>query len=340
MATFPTAFTERNKVVIAIVGLLALAIVFALTFNAAALPVIGNGAKQSAHLAESGGLKPGNEVRVAGVKVGDVTDVSLEGDTVVVEFRAKGVTLGDQTRASVKVKTLLGQKFLSLEPAGRGELEGPIPVGNTTTPYDVNAAFSDLSTTVTEIDTDQMEESFQVLTDAFEDTPESVREMVDGLTSLSRTISTRDEELAELLEATSEVSGTLKDRNTEIAGIITQGSSLLSELENRRETVQALLQGTRRLGVQLRGLVKDNEEQLRPALARLDEVSQILQRNQKNLEKAVSLIGPYYRNVTAAMGSGRWIDSYVCGLFEEQDATQRPVLDREAVRNCSPGGKR
>ncbi|WP_375001751.1 MCE family protein [Aeromicrobium sp. CTD01-1L150] len=340
MSRFPTAFAERNKVVIAVLGLVAMVLIFALTFNANALPVIGGGAKHTAHLAESGGLKPGNEVRVAGVKVGEVSDISLEQETVVVQFRAKGVELGDQTRAAVKVKTLLGQKFLSLEPQGRGELETAIPVSRTTTPYDVNAAFSDLSSTITEIDTEQMEESFEVLSDAFEDTPESVREMVDGLTSLSRTISTRDEELAALLEATAEVSGTLKDRNAEIEGIITQGSSLLSELENRRETVRSLLQGTRRLGVQLRGLVHDNEKQLRPALARLDELSAILQRNQDNLEKAVALIGPYYRNVTSALGSGRWIDSYVCGLFHEEDGMQRPVLEREVERNCFPGGKR
>ncbi|MGJ9412642.1 MCE family protein [Aeromicrobium sp. CF4.19] len=340
MSKYPVAFAERNKVVIAVIGLVGLAVLFGLTFNANALPIIGGGAKHTAQLAESGGLKPGNEVRVAGVKVGEVTDISLEGDVVQVDFRAKDVRLGDQTRAAVKVKTLLGQKFLSLEPQGRGELEAAIPVSRTTVPYDVNAAFSDLTTTVEEIDTDQMEESFEVLTDAFEDTPEDVQEMVDGLTSLSRTISTRDEELAGLLEATSDVSGTLADRNDEFEGIITQGSSLLEELEARRETVQAMLQGTARLGVQLRGLVSDNEDDLRPALARLDEVSEILQRNQDNLEETLSLLGPYYRNVTSALGNGQWIDSYVCGLFDESQGFERPELDSGVERNCDPGGAR
>lgn len=337
---FPVAFRERNRVVIAIVGLVVLTIIGLLTFNAAALPIVGGGDRHTVQMREAGGLKPGNEVRVAGVKVGEVTDISLEGDIVTVAFRIKDVRLGDQTRAAVKVKTLLGQKFLAVEPAGRGELQGAIPASRTTVPYDVQQAFSDLSGNVAQIDTEQLEDSFDALSTAFEDTPEAVREMVSGLTDLSRTISTRDDELAGLLEATAEVSGTLKDRNAEFEGIITSGSDLLGELERRRETVQAMLRGTARLGTQLQGLVADNEATLRPALARLDEVAEILQRNQANLDRALALLGPYYRNVTSALGNGRWVDAYVCGLFDESQDFQRPELRNDVPRNCDPGGDR
>ncbi|OUZ07780.1 ABC transporter substrate-binding protein [Aeromicrobium sp. PE09-221] len=337
MARYPKAFAERNKVVIAVVGLVTLSVVFLATFNANSLPVIGGGKVYTAQFAEAGGLKSGNEVRVAGVKVGEVSGLSLDGTTVEVRFRAKGVDLGDQTRASIKVKTMLGQKFLSLDPLGTGELDDPIPVSRTTTPYDVNAAFSDLSETIGEIDTQQMEASFTALADAFRDTPESVQGVVRGLTDLSRTISSRDEELAQLFSATADISGTLKDRNAEFARLINDGSSLLEELENRRETIRAMLQGTARLGTELEGLVRDNEEQLRPALAKLDEVAAILQRNQDNLESAIKQMGPYYRGLAAATGNGRWVDSYICGLFDEQGA---PVLDNSVDRDCTPGGQR
>lgn len=335
MARFPTAFTERNTVLIAVVGLLTLGLVTYGTFNAAALPIIGGGTTHVAQFAEAGGLRPGNEVRVAGVKVGEVTDISLEGATVNVEFRTDDVELGDQTGAAVKVKTLLGQKFLSLDPVGREPLDGPIPVARTTTPYDVNEAFSALSDNIEQIDTDQLEEGIDSIAAAFEDTPESVREVVDGLTDLSRTISSRDDELAGLLDASSDVTRTLADRNEEISGIINQGSSLLGELERRRDTVKALLQGTARLGTQLKGLVRDNEDTLRPALERLDEVSAILQRNQDNLDQALAKLGPYYRGVTSALGNGQWIDAYICGLFDEN---QRPQLDNDIARDCDPDG--
>lgn len=336
---FPTAFAERNRVVVAIAGLLAMSLVFAATYYADALPVVGGGQVHTARFAEAGGLREGNEVRVAGVKVGEVIEIGLDEDVVEVRFRVKDVRLGDRTSAAVKVKTLLGQKFLSLEPGGRDELDAAIPLERTTVPYDVSAALSDLSTTVEEIDTDQMAESFDVLADAFRDTPESVRAMVDGLARLSRTVSSRDEEIAALLESSSSVTRTFADRNEELAGIVQGGDQLLAELETRRQAIHDMLTGTRRLAVQLRGLVADNSAQLRPALQRLDEVSAVLDRNEGELEKAVAQLGPYYRVLASATGNGRWVDSYVCGLF---DATGAPVLENDVERTCAPakGGGR
>lgn len=336
---YPVAFAERNLVVVAVVGLTVLVLIFFVTFRADSLPIIGGGKTYSAKFAEAGGLKKGNEVRIAGVKVGKVTGLSLDGKVVSVKFRVKGVDLRDQTTAAVKVKTMLGQKYLSLDPIGRKSLDGPIPLANTTTPYDVNEAFSQLATTVNEIDTDKMEKSFEVLSDAFKDTPKSVRTLVSGLTDLSRTISSRDEELASLLESTNKVSGTLKDRNAEFAKIINDGSSLLGELEQRRSAVHKLLTGTSQLSLALTGIIKDNEDQLKPALAKLDKVSAILNRNQDNLDSALKKLGPYYRVLSSATGNGRWVDSYICGFF---DASQNPVLENDVERNCDPakGGGR
>jgi phospholipid/cholesterol/gamma-HCH transport system substrate-binding protein len=334
---YPLSFAERNKVVIAIVGLLSLVLAFLVAFYADAMPVIGGGDVQHAYFAEAGGLKTGNEVRVAGVKVGKVTGIRLDGTRVEVTFRSKGVRLGDQTAAAIRVKTLLGQKYLALDPAGTKPLNGPIPEERTTTPYDVAAALSDLSTTVDQIDTVKLEKSLNVLADAFENTPASVKAMVTGLTDLSRTISTRDTQLASLFAQTKKVTGTLSARNTELGNLIDDGDALLTELTKRRAAVKAMLQGTAELGTQVRGLVADNQKQLAPALAKLDTVTAILQRNQANLDKALAEIGPYYRMLTSAMGNGRWVDAYLCGLFDSQGA---PELRNDVVRDCKPGGAR
>jgi phospholipid/cholesterol/gamma-HCH transport system substrate-binding protein len=335
MARYPTSFAERNKIVIAVIGLAALVATFFATYYVEELPVIGGGEQHQVYLAETAGLAPDNDVEVAGVKVGEVTDVELVGDQVLVSFRAKGVELGDQTTAAVKIKTLLGQKVLALDPLGSEALDGPIPQEQTTTPYDVTAAFSDLSDNVGEIDTEQLATSLDTLAETFEDTPESVQGMVHGLTRLSRTISSRDDELDRLFEATSDVTGTLADRNDELADLVNDGNLLLTELASRREAIRTMLRSTASLGKEVRGLVKDNEEQLKPALRQLDRVSTILQRNQQHLNEALKALGPYYRMLTATMGNGRWVDSYICGLFDEDNA---PVLDNDVVRDCRPGG--
>lgn len=335
MPRFPRAFAERNRVALAVLGLLVMGVAFYAAMNMSRLPILGDGKVYQAVFTEAGGLRAGNEVRVAGVRVGEVTDVRLDGDRVLVSFQAKGVDLHDQTTAAIKVKTMLGQKFVALDPLGTGSLEGAIPAERTTTPYDVNAAVSDLASTFGEIDTEQLEQSFDALADAFEDTPESVQKMIGGLTDLSRTISKRDSELGELLEATDGVTETLAGRTTELAALINDGSDLLGELQHRRDAVHALFVGTANLGEQLRGMVKDNDKTLAPALDKLDRVSAILNDNQKNLDQALEMLGPYYRVLGAATGNGRWVDAYLCGLFNEFND---PVLENDVVRNCYPGG--
>jgi len=339
MARFAKSFAERNLRVLAAVGSLLLVGVFALTYFSESLPVIGLGDTYSARFTDSGGIRSGNEVRVAGVKVGKVTSVHLDGASVLIDFRMKGVHLGEATTAAVKVKTLLGQKYLALDPLGGGSLRGTIPESRTTTPYDVNAALSGLSTTFSQIDTKQLEKSFDVLAATFAHTPASVRRTISGLSALSRTISSRDQQLATLFRATKRVTGTLADRNTEFSGLIKDGDSLLAELQQRRRSVHAMFVGSAALGRQLRGVVADNEAQLRPALTRLDKVSALLQRNQGNLDAALKRLGPYYRVLDSALGNGRWVDAYVCGLFDANDA---PVLKNDVVRNCHPesGGGR
>ena len=109
-------FRERNPVTIGAISLAVMALLVLAAFKADHLPLIGGGDTYYASFSEAGGIKPNDEVRVAGVRVGKVKAVDLDGDHVRVEFLIdSGTEFGTQTGAQIKVKTLLGQMFLSLE---------------------------------------------------------------------------------------------------------------------------------------------------------------------------------------------------------------------------------
>ncbi|MDQ2956146.1 MAG: MCE family protein [Actinomycetota bacterium] len=329
------SFGERNPLTVAVVGLLAVAIVFLGTFYSQDLPIIGSGATYSADFSEAAGLQAGNEVRVAGVKVGSVRSVGLQGTHVLVKFRVKNAWLGDQSTAAIKIKTLLGQKYLAIDPQGSSRLKSgnAIPLTRTTSPYDVTQAFEGLGSTVGQIDTKQLAQSFETISDAFKNSPASVRSTLQGLTALSRTISSRDAQLTTLLSNTKQITQTLSDRDSQFQSLIKDGNLLLAELQQRRDAITDLLTGTRQLSVQLNGLVADNQKTLGPALTQLDTVTTVLQQNQDNLDNALRLAGPYYGLLDNALGNGRWLDVYICGLF---DAQNNPVLKSNAQRNCAP----
>ncbi len=306
-----TPFREKNPVVIGAIGLGVIVAMLLLAFNIDSIPLLA-GTSHSAALSEAGGLKAGDDVRIAGVKVGKVTTVDLDGDHVRVDFRVNRSTeLGSQTSATVRIKTILGQKFLALEPAGKGELAKEIPLSRTTPAYDVVEAFSDLGTTTDAIDTDQLAEALDTVADTFRDSPEEVRAAVDGLGRLSRTIASRDDQLRELLDHADGVTGVLADRNKQLVALLTDGDLLLQELRKRRADIHTLLVSTVTLSQELTGLVRDNRQAIRPALENLKNVLATLEANQANLDRSIRLLAPFVRVFANTTGSGRWFDTYI-----------------------------
>lgn len=305
---------KRGPVPIAITGILVLLLILVLAFNAPRL--LAGGTSYQAEFGEAAGLQAGDLVTVAGVEAGRVDSVELAGDRVLARFTVTDAWLGDRTSASIEIKTLLGAKYVALDPQGSTDLpaDATIPLARTASPFDVVEAFNGLSGTIDELDTAQLVTSLDTLSDTFRDTPPEVRGALDGLSRLSTTIASRDEEIRELLAGTRNLSGVLADRNAEFETLLADGNLLLAEVQRRKEAISALLDGTRDLSVQLRGLVADNSEQLRPTLEVLDRVVAVLQRNRDNLDEALENQAVFTRLFANAVGNGRWFDNYVCGL--------------------------
>ncbi|MFF8914379.1 MCE family protein [Streptomyces sp. NPDC015032] len=307
---------ERNPVAVAVVGLLVLALVGLAAYRADSLPFIGGGTTYRADFTESAGLDEGDEVRVAGVKVGEVTGVALDGSKVKVSFEVKDVWIGNSSTVGIAIKTLLGEKYLAVDPLGDAPQDPHerIAVSRTTSPYDVTQAFNGLGETIGEIDTRQLAKSFETISATFKDSPPDVKSAADGLSALSRTVSERDAQLATLLNGSKQLTRTLADKKSSFETLLEDGNLLLGEIQARRDSIHLLLTGTRNLGTQLTGLVEDNDQQLKPTLDSIGRVTAVLVKNRKSLDKVLSLAGSYNRLVGNTLGSGRWFDNYVCGV--------------------------
>jgi phospholipid/cholesterol/gamma-HCH transport system substrate-binding protein len=107
----------------------------------------------------------------------------------------------------------------------------------------------------------------------------------------------------------------LAARTDDVTALLADGNRLLAELQRRQDAIARLLTGTRRLAQQLTGLVADNQAQLRPTLETLGRVVDVLQRNQDDLAATIKNEAVFIRLFTNAVGSGRWFDSYICGLL-------------------------
>jgi phospholipid/cholesterol/gamma-HCH transport system substrate-binding protein len=304
-------FRERNPVII---GFIVIAMLLVAAFRADRLPIIGAGDTYHAEFAEIGGLKSGNEVRVAGVPVGKVRDIELDGNKVKVTFKVdKGTRLGRETAAEIRIRTLLGAQFLALQPSGSGRLEkgGTIPESRTTPPYDVVQAFSDLSTTTEALDVDQISQALETLSDVAAQTPEEFRGAIRGVSDLSRNLAARDEQINTLLKNLKKVTGVINARDDQLVALVKDSSVLFDAISARREAIHRLLVSTQEISAQLTGLVKDTEADLQPALRQLRTVTTMLARNEQSLDRALTVMPGFLRVFANALGNGPWFDTYV-----------------------------
>lgn len=311
-----TPFRERNKTVIGAVGIALIVLMVFAAFRADSLPFIGGGTVYSADFSEAAGLQKMDEVRVAGVKVGKVVGIELQGDHVLVKMRIKGAHLGSLTRAAIKIKTVLGRKYVALDSEGGGTLDPgtPIPLSRTTSPFDISPAFQQLAQTVGKIDTGQLAASFTVLADDFRNSSSEVKATLDGLSRLSQTIASRDAKLRELLTHAQGVTAVLQSRDQDLVGFLKEADLVLQEVTLRREAIHRLLVTTTTLSEQLTALVRENRATLAPALLHLRAVTAVLRKNQANLDVSIPRMAALVRLFSNNLGNGRWFDTYVYNL--------------------------
>jgi phospholipid/cholesterol/gamma-HCH transport system substrate-binding protein len=307
-------FRERNPVIIGAISLAVIAVMILGAFRAQDLPIIGGGDTYTAAFSEAGGLKTNDPVRIAGVRVGEVEKIELEGDHVKVTFRVKTDSqFGTETGAAIKVNTLLGAMYLALEPAGSGQLDAgkEIPVERTSSPYDVVKAFSGLAETADQIDTDQLARSLTTLSDLTRNTPEEFQAALTGVSRLSSNIADKNERINSLLTNLQRVSTVLNDRDEDIVDLMKQSDTLFQALVARREAVHNLLVSTAKLSSELTALVRQSRQDLKPALTQLDDVVGILNKNEDNIDNSLRLMAPFYRVFTNTLGNGPWFDTYI-----------------------------
>jgi phospholipid/cholesterol/gamma-HCH transport system substrate-binding protein len=312
-----TPFRERNPVPIGAISIAAILVLLIMAFKAGDLPIIGGGDTYKAAFAESGGLKVNDEVRIAGVRVGKVTGVELADGKVIATFKVDTPSkFGTETGAAIKVKTLLGAMFISLEPKGSGQLQedSTIPVSRTKSPYNVVQAFSGLADRAERIDTERLADSIDTLAELTKDTPAAFQSTLRGLSRLSETVASRNDQIGELLGNLDTVSGTLAERDEDIIALMKDSDVLMRALVARREAVHQLLVSTSRLSTELTLLVQQTRADLKPALSNLQGVVNLLLKNQSNLDESLRLMAPFYRVFANTLGSGPWFDTWIQNL--------------------------
>jgi phospholipid/cholesterol/gamma-HCH transport system substrate-binding protein len=305
---------ESNPVRTGTFGIVLVVCLILVSFGYTSLPFWPQGKNYEAYFTDAGGITPGNDVSVSGIKVGKVSTVELAGESAKVTFTVdRKVRVGDQSLVAIKTDTVLGQKSLAVAPKGAGN-STVIPLGRTTTPYTLNTALQDLGENAGNLDKPKFELALQTLTDTLRDATPQLRGALDGVANLSRSLNKRDEALEQLLGHAKKVSDTLAQRAGQVNQLITDGNLLFAALDERRQALSNLISGIEPVAQQLSGFVADNRREFAPALKQLNLVMDNLLERKEHIGEALKRLPPYATALGEVVGSGPGFQINLYGL--------------------------
>ena len=292
-------------------------LISAASFNLGKFPGF-RGTSYTAIFADASGIHRGNMVQVGGIRVGRVQGIELDQNKVIVKFEVDaGVKFGKDSTASVEVLNLLGEKYLNITPVGTGQLaaDTPIPLDRTQAAYDIIGVFTDLTTTTEAIDKEQLKQALDVVSGTIDSAAPEIQRSFDGISRLSRAVSSRDAEIKSLLASSKRVTRVLDARGQDLVDLMENADLVFQEVRKRKQAIHVLLVNARSLAIELKGVADDNKDQIRPALAEVNDLLQLLIDKEKEVKATLAAFGPYVGILGNIIGTGPWFDAYLSNLL-------------------------
>lgn len=330
------AFTERKPWVIGIVSILILSAGTFVAFSFTKFKGLRGVYSVSAEVTDAAGLLPGNEVRIAGVKVGNVTKVTLEPDAAVVAMEIQDdIQIPEETLLEVKLKTLLGQKFIDLQfppsyvsaissGAEPGDAtsgfftEGDvIPMAQTSVPFEVYQAASEGTDVLEQIDKRSLRTMLRVLDSTVGTSKEEIGRALVALDRAGEVLGDKSGAITKLLRDLNDVSGTLARSDRDLSGILAGGSEVLGVLADRRATISSLLAAADDLGNNLGLLIRAARGPLGNGLLDLNSILVTAEGSLDELEVALDELGPAQRLFGIPLQFGRFTEGAACAVTSE-----------------------
>lgn len=297
------------------------------------LQALGGDPSYHARLRHAAGIEAGDDVRVAGLTVGKVVGVDTDRDEVDVEFvldqDPAELGLTDDSTIEVKLLSILGQRFLSLEPgAGEPLVDGAtISVSHAVDSYTIERFWLESTPQVQALDLRKVQEAVDVLATDLALAPQDLRDALDGIAGVSAVATAREDQLDGLLTSIRRVTDLVLSQTGQLDSVMTNGTRVLLMVHERREILRALLTDAHRFVTGLTAVVRETAPHLRPGLRDLRTTLTALHEHRDQLDRTMELAGPTMRVFTNATGDGPWLgvnapwaivpDDLVCSITPE-----------------------
>lgn len=298
---------NRTQLLLGVVGVFACIVCL---LAAAALFVFPLGQHSyTAELRSSGGARAGDEVRVAGIKVGKVTSVSLHGNRVYLEFAVDDdVHVGDMAAVAIKLLTPIGGRYVALTTAGDEALgERHIPAERTALPFEIGDVLEKGTPVLQQVDAATLRATVDEVNRAISGQPDAIRQLLDNATSLTNVVAKRSDQLQKGLDISDEYLAAVDNDKAQLAQVFRELGVVTVELGQRRVEVVQVFNLLRRLFAFVHRPVLAYAEGIEPSVDQVEQLFNKLVADQSGIDSVISQLQGFIHELSDAIGLGNGV---------------------------------
>lgn len=292
------------------------------------------------------GLKGGNFVRIAGVEVGKVTNLSLHRDgTVTVDFAVdKGLPLTGGTKAAVRYENLVGDRYLALEdglgPVDRLTPGATIPLAQTSPALDVDTLIGGFRPLFRALDPDQVNALSSELLSVFQGQGATVASVLSQTSALTSTLAGRDKLIGDVIDNLNTVLATFSQRDDQFAAGLDTLSRLAQGLADRRADIATGAAYINAAAGSVTDLLTAARQPLSDAVTQTDRVSGQIMADHDYVDELVRTLPDAYQILARQGLYGDYFGFYLCdAILKLNGKGGQPVFVKVAGQDsgrCTP----
>jgi phospholipid/cholesterol/gamma-HCH transport system substrate-binding protein len=304
----------------------------------------GAGREYQAIFSSASSLEKGDDVRVAGVSVGEVKKVEhYERNHALVTFRVKDdVPMTTASRAEVRFLNLVGDRYLALEAGSDPEAEPldedePLPIEQTQPALDLTTLFNGFKPLFQALQPDDVNELTLNLVQVLQGEGGTVQGLLQKTASLTTTLADRDQLIGDVIDNLSTTLNTVDSRSEQLTTLVTELKDWMQDLARDRTTIGSSLSSISDLTVAVADLLRQGRPLLKADIAELRELAQLLttKASRAQLVELLDRLPESMTDQTRTGTYGSWYSYYVCGFSGEINLPQITGLPTSILKTLN-----
>jgi phospholipid/cholesterol/gamma-HCH transport system substrate-binding protein len=278
----------------------------------------GTGHDYRAVFADVTSLNVGDDVRMAGVKVGTVRAIELvDGREPEVTFSVSDdIDLTTDTTAELRFRNLVGQRYVALEigTAGVAEEGHRFPEDQTRPALDLTVLFNGFQPLFRFLDPDEVNDLSAQVIAVFQGEGATVESLLASTASLTSTLADKDQVIGELITHLQAVMTTVDERSGQLDTTLVTLQRLVSGLADDSRIIGRTLVGLGGLTDSVAGLFEEGRRPLKGSIAALGELSANLAADGDSLDSFLQKLPTKLDRIGRLASYGSWLNFYVCSI--------------------------